>query len=71
MAPAIPDKSCVLVHAPEKRIVFGSGYVFNLDGQACITRLMLLDMGRNGRPDAIMLTPDKPSYPPMSFRVLA
>lgn len=64
MAPAIPDGAFVLVHLMEKQVLKAGVYAFNLDGHSYVKRLVPSDANGEGRPEAISIISDNPTYQP-------
>lgn len=64
MAPAIPDGAFVLVHLMEKLVIKPGVYAFNLDGQSFVKRLIPAEADCDGRPLAISIISDNPSFAP-------
>lgn len=67
MAPAIPDGCLVLVHVAEKMPTKPGVYAFNFDGQSFVKRIVPSGADRKGRPIAITLLSDNPTYPPRTL----
>lgn len=66
MAPSIPDGSMVMIDCGNHVLRREGVYAFSLDGQSYVKRIVPSAKDKTGRPTALMLISENPSFPPVA-----
>ena len=67
MAPTIPDQAFVLLHLIEKSVQMAGIYAFSRDGDVFVKRIVPSQIGKDGRPAALLVVSDNPAFPPLAL----